>query len=140
MRGRPFEPGNKKSKGRPRGSRNMKSIFQEALEKHGIDIINQIKLQALKPNPHPTILVRCLERLVPICKAPNGKFFLPPVRTSADLPAALSALAQAVADGLISAYEGEAIGRTLESQGRLFDEDFDKRLRVVEEDKNVGKK
>lgn len=136
MPGRPFEPGNTFGKGRPPGSRNNKTIFQEALESHGVEIINQIKLQALKPMPHPTILVRCLERLVPVCKLPNSRFELPKVETAADLPKAFYAVAQAVAQGQITAYEGEAIARILESQGRMFDEDFEKRLRALAEKKD----
>ena len=52
MRGQPFELGNKLGKGRPPGSRNKKSIFQDAMEGKGsIEIIETAKLQALKKDP-----------------------------------------------------------------------------------------
>jgi hypothetical protein len=36
MIGRPFEPGNKMGKGRPPGSRNKMTVFQELLAGNGI--------------------------------------------------------------------------------------------------------
>ena len=136
MPGKPFEPGNTLGKGRPPGSRNVKTIFQEALESEGVEIINKVKLQALKAKPNAAILIRCLERLVPICKSPNSRFDLPKVETAADLPKAFFAVAQAVAQGLISANKGKVIAQILESQGHMFDEDFEKRLRALAERKD----
>ena len=134
MRGKPFEPGNTMGKGRPRGSRNKKSIFQEALESHGTEIVNQAKFQALKPKPDPTALRLCMERLIPVCKAPNSRFRSPRVRTSADLTIALAAVFQAVARGHVSAQEGEAVARIIESQRRTIESgEFDARLRALEE-------
>ena len=87
-RGKPFEPGNKLGKGRPLGSCNKKTIFQEALETDGVKIIQKIKLQALKANPVAMRL--CMERLVPLAKEPNSRFRLPAVETAADLTEAIS--------------------------------------------------
>jgi hypothetical protein len=84
MPGKPFEPGNTFGKGRPPGSRNNKTIYQEALESDGVEIINQIKMLALKPKPNRAILLKCLERLVPVCKLPNSQFELPKVETAAE--------------------------------------------------------
>src|ERR1700722_8465698 len=132
MPGRPFEPGNKLGKGRQTGSRNKKSIYQEALESHGIEIMETCKLQALKKEP--TALRLCVERLVPVCKAPNSTFRLPPMRTAADLPMAISAVAQAVARGRLSASEGESVGRLIESHRRTLEsETFEARIRALEQ-------
>ena len=131
MRGKPFEPGNQLGKGRPPGSRNKKTIFQEALESHGLEIVNKAKLEALKADP--TALRLCVERLIPIPKAPNSRFRLPPVRTPADLTKALSAATQAVSRGRLSAQEGEAIARMLDCHRNMFETvDLDKRLEAIE--------
>jgi hypothetical protein len=131
MSGRPFEPGNKLGKGRPTGSRNKRSIFHESLESHGIEIMETCKLQALKKDP--TALRLCVERLVPVCKAPNSTFRLPPMQNAADLAKAISAVAQAVARGRLSASEGESVGRLIESQRRTLEtETFEARIRALE--------
>jgi CheY-like chemotaxis protein len=116
MRGKPFEPGNTIGKGRPRGSRNKRTVFQEALESHGLQAISQLKLLAFRPNPDMTALQLYV------------------VRTAADLPEALSALTQAVSRGRLSAQEGEAVARIIEGQRHTFEAgEFDKRLRALEQ-------
>jgi hypothetical protein len=132
MSGRPFEPGNKMGKGRPPGSRNKKTIFQEALEEHGVPIIKQCKVLALKGDHVALRLV--VERLVAPCTAPGNRFRLGPVRTAADLVKALPTVMQEVARGRLSAQEAEAMARTMESHRRNLDgEEFYARLRVVEQ-------
>lgn len=131
MSGRPFEPGNKMGKGRPPGSRNKKTIFQEAIDDHGEAIIKQCQVLALKG--HPVALRLCVERLVPPCTAPGNRFRMGPVRTAADLLKALPTVMQEVARGRLSAQEGEAVARTMESHRRNIDgEEFYARLTVVE--------
>jgi hypothetical protein len=131
MRGQPFTPGNKMGKGRPAGSPNRTTLFRETLEKGGLAIIRVVTRQALKSDP--TAMRLCMERLLPVAKAPNNCFQLPPVDTAAELKAAISAVAKAVAEGLLSAQEGEAVARIVESQRRVLEtEEFDARLRVLE--------
>jgi hypothetical protein len=132
MIGRPFEPGNKSGKGRPPGSRNKRTVFQEILESHDIEIINKVKLEALKTPPDATILRSCFERLVPVARAPRSRFRLPPVKTPEDLAIANGAVAQAVARGRISAVEGDALSRILVNQRTIFEDGFERRLRVLE--------
>jgi hypothetical protein len=134
MRGKPFQLGNRLGKGRPPGTRNKRTIWQEALESHALPIINQAKFLALKPNPDMTALRLCLERLVPIAKPPNSTFRLPRIRTPADLPNALSALERAVASGQLSTQEGLAMVQMIEAHRRMFEVgDFDQRLRALEQ-------
>ena len=126
--------GNTIGKGRPRGSRNKRTVFQEALESHGLQAISQLKLLAFRPNPDMTALRLYVERLVAIPKPANSQFRLPRVRTAADLPEALSALTQAVSRGRLSAQEGEAVARIIEGQRHTFEAgEFDKRLRALEQ-------
>ena len=128
MKGRPFEPGNKFGKGRPPGSKNKRTIFQEILESHGVEIINKVKLEALKTPPDPSILRACLERLVPVARAPRNRFRLPPIKTAEDLAPANAAVAQAVANGKISAMEGDAVSRILVNQGGMFEDGLERRI------------
>ncbi len=92
MIGRPFEPGNKMGKGRPPGTRNKMTVFQELLAGNGVEIINQVKLQALKKDPDPMILRAWL-----------------------------------------SPSDGDALSRILVNQRVLFDDDAERRLRIVEQ-------
>jgi hypothetical protein len=109
------------------------TVFQELLAGNGVEIINQVKLQALKKEPDQMILRACLERLVPLAKALPSRFHLPPIRTPDDLPKANAAIAQAVARGRISATEGDAMSRILLNQRALFDDDAERRLRDIEQ-------
>ena len=117
--------------GRPTGSRNRTTLFREALESGGEAIIRKIKRQALKSDP--TAMRLCMERLLPLAKAQNSHFRLPPVETAANLMEAISAVTRAVAGGRLSAHEGESVARIIESQRRMLEtETFDARLRVLE--------
>jgi hypothetical protein len=62
--GRPFEKGNQMGRGRPRGSRNKRTMFAEAMEGHGETIIKQCQVLALKADP--TALRLCMDRLLPV--------------------------------------------------------------------------
>jgi hypothetical protein len=129
--GAPFEPGHKLSKGRPPGSRNRMTPFQEALEIDGVATIQQIRLRALASDP--TAMRLCMERLVPVLRAPNPSFHIPPVATVANLMGAISAVTEAVADGQLSPLEGEAVAKILECHRRTLEvESFDARLRALE--------
>lgn len=134
MRGKPFQLGNRVGKGRPPGTRNKRTIWQEALESHAPQIINQVKLLALRPIPDMTALRLCFEGLVPKAKPSNSRFRLPRMRTPADLPKALSALERAAGTGQLSAQEGWAMAQIIDSHRRAFETaGFDQRLRALEE-------
>jgi len=134
MTGKPFELGNTMGKGRPRGSRNKRTIYQEALESHALPIINKMKFLALRENSDMTALRSCFERVVSIPKPPNSRFRLPRVRTPADLPNMISAVERAVASGQASAQEGLAMAQITELHRRAFEfGDIDRRLRALEQ-------
>jgi hypothetical protein len=131
MKGRPFEPGNKMGKGRPRGSRNKRSVFMDMMESHGETIIKQCQVMALEKNPIAMRL--CMERLLAPCKAPNTRFRLPAATSATELVKALGAVMQQVARGHLSAQEGEAMAGMIESLRRTIEtEEFEQRLRAVE--------
>jgi hypothetical protein len=131
VRGKPFEAGNKLGKGRTRGSRNKRTALVELMEDHGAAMIKQCQVLAMKGDS--TALRLCMERLMPPCRAPNSRFRLPPMKTTADLVNALPVVAQEVARGRLSAQEGESIARIMETQRHTLEaEDFERRLRALE--------
>ena len=63
----------------------------------------------------------------------EARIALPPIREVAHLPAAMLAIAAAVAQGAPTAGEAEALGRLIETFARVFEAgDFDARLKEVE--------
>jgi hypothetical protein len=137
-RGRPFEAGNKAGTGRRVGSRNRKTVFQIALESDGEKIIEKIKARALKSDP--TAMRLCIERLIPVLRPPLKRFVLPAVDTAEQLKEAIAAVTQAVADGVLSAQEGESVARIIETQRKNIEAgEFEARLKALE-DSPQGKK
>jgi hypothetical protein len=133
--GRPFQPGNKLGKGRRSGSRNRRTILLAALEGDSVKIIESIARRALKSDP--TAMRLCMERLLPVSRT---RFRLGPVQTPAHLTNATSDLIHAVAEGDLSAREGESVVRIVESQRRNLElQAFDERLKALEEKAAKGK-
>jgi hypothetical protein len=131
-RGRPFEIGNRAGTGRRVGSRNKKTVFQIALESDGEKIIEKIKARALKSDP--TAMRLCIERLIPVLRPPLKRFVLPPVDTAERLKEAISAVTQAVAEGVLSAQEGECVARIIETQRKNIEiGEFEERLKALED-------
>jgi hypothetical protein len=131
--GRPFKRGNTASKGRPEGSRNKKTIFQEVLEVDGEAIIEKIKGQALKANA--TAMRLCMERLLPVAQASNPQFWMPRVETAASLKEAGASVTEAVSGGVLSPQEGEAVAKMLESQRRNIETvELEGRVKSLEEE------
>lgn len=130
-KGRPFEKGNRVGQGRPRGSRNQRTIFMEAMEAHGEAIIKQCLVMALKGDA--TAMRLCMERLVPVSRPWNNRFSLPAVKTAADVALAWQAVLKQVAQGNISPQEGEAVASMLDSHRRAIEtKDLEERLRALE--------
>lgn len=120
--------------GRPPGSRNKRTEFQKLMEDHGEALIKQCQVMALKGDP--TAMRLCMERLFPPAKPSNNRFRPPRVETVADVVEALSAIGREVARGRMSAQEGAAYAKILETQARvLLDQVYEKRLEVVEQGK-----
>lgn len=133
--GRPFQPGNKLSKGRPPGSRNKRTILLEALEGDSVKIIQSIARRALKADP--TAMRVCMERLLPVSRT---RFKLGPVETPAHLTSATSDVTQAISQGDLSAREGESVARVIETQRRNLElQSIEDRVKVLEEKLAEGK-
>src|SRR3954464_5825659 len=97
-RGRPFQPGNKCGRGRPRGSRNKRILaWEEMLGEHGEALVKKCVVMAMQGDRAAMRL--CMERLVPPCKQSPAQFPLPSFTTAAELVRAQAAVLDASSRG-----------------------------------------
>ncbi|GAB6035898.1 hypothetical protein JCM15519_04570 [Fundidesulfovibrio butyratiphilus] len=82
-----------------------------------------------------TALRLCLERLCPPRKdSPVVLAGLPRIESAADLPKAMRMVLQAVAGGIVTPSEGQALAGLVESQRRAIEtSDLERRLCAIEE-------
>ena len=132
-RGRPFQPGNNLGRGRPKGSRNRKSLLaEELLESHAEAVVNQALALAEKGN---TQVLRILlghilsrRREVPLKTGPL------PMSTVAELSQASEKLMNKVTSGQIGLSDAKGIAGLLEQRRHILEtEDLEKRVRAIEQ-------
>jgi len=131
--GRPFTKGHSGNPaGRPEGSRNAATeIAQALLDGEADALVRKCVELALEGNP--TAMKLCLERLVPR-RGRSVKLALPVIESAADIAPAMTAIAQAAAEGAITPYDGAELSRIVESCVRALEvADFERRLRELEE-------
>ena len=129
-RGRPFQPGNTAGRGRPAGSRNkVRLAAQELLSEYSEPIVK--KWFAMVGQGNSTALRLAIERILPTRKTVH--FRLPKIQSLADLRAAGQAVLQALAKGQLTAEEGDAILKMLNSYRELLEStDLEPRLQALE--------
>jgi hypothetical protein len=132
-RGRPFEPGNKLSRGRPCGSRNKRTWrSQQLLDEHGEAIVHKALVAALKGD---VPLLRTF--LGYILRRPEDR----PVETgplhigsAEELSKALDNVMMKVASGKLSPGDAQAVAALIESRRRVLEtQDLEMRLRALEQ-------
>jgi hypothetical protein len=125
QRGRPFEPGQSGNpSGRPRGARGRATQAVEALMSRDVDVkaITKVVLREARAG-QPWACVAWLKLIAP---APRGRLVqldLPPVRSAADIPAALLAVAGQVAAGELTPTEGCEIAAVYDALRASFEVD-----------------
>src|SRR5258707_11434516 len=108
VRGRPFEPGNKLGRGRPKGSRNKVRLeVQQLLEQHAEPIIRKCIILALQGNP--VALRFCVERFAGPVRDTSVRLRLGSSATASDVAATHQLVMKAVGSGRITPAEGEKI-------------------------------
>jgi hypothetical protein len=91
------------------------------------------KVVELAKNGNPMALRLCLERLLPPRKDRPITFALPKLEGAEDLPQALKAILEAVAQGEITPGEGQALTALLEAYRRGVEvADTERRLEALE--------
>ncbi len=130
-----FGPGNP---GRPRGARGRATQAALALLDRDVKGITR-KCVELALAGDVTAIRLILERLIPVARErPMPAVTLPEVSTAADVPAAISAIAAAVAAGDVLPSEGAALTKMFSEMARTAElAEFDARLKKLEESANA---
>jgi len=131
-RGRPFPPGNKQGRGRPRGSRNKSTLLaQQLLESHSEALTRKVLLMAL--NGDAAALRLSLERILPVRREAPVKLGRFPVATAADVSKSMAMVLHKMASGNLTVGETERIAALLEQRRQTIQtEELEGRLRLLE--------
>jgi hypothetical protein len=110
-----FKPGQSGNPdGRPKGALNKITLATQALLDGEAEALTR-KAVELAKNGNPVALRLCLERLLPSRKDRPINFTLPKIKGAGDLPKALLAILEAVANGEITPGEGQILTNILEA-------------------------
>ncbi len=94
--------------GRPQGSLNKATLVSQALLDGEAEVLTR-KVVELAKEGNPVALRLCLERLLPPRKDRPINFTLPKIEKAEDLPKAMAAILEAVAQGEITPGEGQIL-------------------------------
>src|ERR1700730_2163596 len=132
-RGRPFEKGRSGNPaGRRAGSLNKTTEAAAALLAGESEALTR-KAVELALVGDPTAMRLCLERILPACRERAVKFALPPIKSAADIAAAMKAVTSALANGAITPGEAATIAAMVDTFVRgLETSAFERRLQLVE--------
>jgi hypothetical protein len=134
-RGRPFEPGNKFGRGRPRGSRNKKTLLtQQLLDEHGESIVRKTLVKALEGDSR--LLQALLGYLLPRRK--DAPLYTSSLRTAnvEELSQSLDLILKQACAGDITLSQAQALAAMIEARRQLLEaEDFERRLQILEKAK-----
>ena len=132
-RGRPFKPGNKFGKGRPRGSPNKVSakVKEILLNRSGV-LAQKCVVLAMKGNTKA--LQMCLDRIAPVQRDHRVDIGSLPMATAADLAKASEIVTQKAARGKIGVEQAATFAGLLELRRHVIEtRDLAPRLFAVEQ-------
>jgi hypothetical protein len=122
----------KGNRGRPKGSRNKRSVLVEQMMHCDLEQIVATCLRLAKGGDMAAIR-EVLVRVAPVRKGAPVAVEMPLIRSVTDVPAALAKLAEHVADGSLSPEEAAAIAALLERYVDAFEAiDLVKRVEALE--------
>lgn len=116
-RGRPFTRGNP---GRPKGARNKVTRAVEALLDGEAEALTRVAIEHAKAGDIAALRL-CLERIAPPRKDAPAPFALPAIAGPQDLPAAITGVLQAVADGDLTPAEAKGLAELVETSRRAYE-------------------
>lgn len=130
-RGRPFQPGNKFGRGRPKGSRNKKSIAQNMLDQNAPLLIRKVMTEAMKGNASAMRL--WMERISPRKGDDRVRLNLPSIRTMREIDDAAEEITKAIRQGKLTVLDADRLMSLLESRSRVIERtQFDARIEALE--------
>ena len=132
MRGRPFPPGNHFGKGRPKGSRNKKTLLaQEILDSRGEAVLSRAFDMAEKGDSQ---LIRTLLPYIMKSKETTPRLAPLPMGTTSELVQSSESVLNKVALGEISMDDAAKLLAMLEQRRKILEaESFERRLRTLEQ-------
>jgi hypothetical protein len=119
-RGRPFQPGNRLGRGRPAGSRNAASVLLDKLAEGECEALLRTVLEQAKAGDTRAAEV-VLARVWPVRRGRPVALSLPPIKTAADVVAALGAVADAMAAGALTPEEASAVAGVFEAKRKAIE-------------------
>jgi len=131
-KGRPFEPGNKFGRGRPRGSRNKKTLLaQELLDSHGDAVVRKALMVGLRGD---AAMLRCLlDHLLPRRRDLPVKTGPLPMGTAEELSQTSELVLKKVASGQLTVSAAREIFALMEARRQVIEtRDFESQLRAIE--------
>jgi hypothetical protein len=132
VRGKPFEPGNKIGRGRPRGSRNKTTqLAQELLDSHAESLVRKCLVMALQGDPKTMQI--CMDRILPARRELPVRIGKLPTRTAAELAKASELVMRKVAAGKLTVAQGQAFAELIDRRRQVIEtHDFEQRLQQAE--------
>jgi hypothetical protein len=118
-RGRPFEPGNTVSRGRPKGSLNRSTVVVRELLSENVQAVTE-KAIALAKQGDPMALRLIMDRIAPVRAGAPLFWEMPPIRRAEDVMVAYQSMMKAVSVGDMTPHEGLQIKTLLEAMYKLF--------------------
>jgi hypothetical protein len=130
-RGRPFQPGNKYGRGRPRGSPNKLSlVVQRQLNEHAELLINRTLRAALEGDMKSRFW--CLREVLRL-KPSASRLKLPPIKTLSDIADAMDVVVNAAANNKCTDAHGAALYAMLSEKRKMIEtQDLAQRLEELE--------
>src|SRR5437763_10352204 len=134
----PFQPGQSGNPaGRPRGSRNKRTLLLENLL-HGEAEAIVRKLTVLANGGQMGAIRICMDRLLPVARGESVPCDIPPMQKPMDAVAALTTVFDAVRMGDLTPSEADKLAKLVQAwMHTIAHVTFERRLRRVEEEKGI---
>jgi hypothetical protein len=131
-RGRPFEPGNHFGRGRPRGSRNKKTLIaRQLLDEHADSILRKAMLTGLQGDS--PMLQALLSYILPRPKDTPLKTEILRTATAKELSQSMDVILKRACDGQITLTQAQQLAALIEARRQLLQtEEFETRLGILE--------
>ena len=132
-RGKPFEAGNKKGRGRPAGSRNKATVMLEKLMADDGKAVVQKIIKVAKGGDMAAARM-IVDRIVPLRKGRPVEFSLPAVETAADVLAAQAAVIEAMSRAQLTPEEAALVAKVIDGKRQAIElMDIEARLARLEQ-------
>lgn len=121
QRGKPFKPGQSGNPaGKPKGSRNATTVALEALLDGESGALTRKAIELAKGGDMAALRL-CLDRILPPRKDRPVTFALPPINSTNDAAAAISAILAAVSSGGVTPGEAAEVSKLIDIYVRVVE-------------------